>query len=345
MLRIPAGRRSVMLTVAVFAAGITVGAVVIAISSRSSGHVVVKRVSPAAHSSTSTAADTTTNPRSSRRRVQHPPAQASLGPLLGPSSVSSFEGLARQLGGGVGLAAAPLGRGPIQTVGTFESDHAWSTMKVPVLVTLLHDYEQSGQVLSPQGHTDAQLALEESDNAAAESLFSLLEQIHGGLDAASAAVQQTLASAGDDQTVVNTAPNTQGFTTWGQSIWSTAAEVKFYRALARGCLLGPHDTSYVLGLMRNVTSSQRWGAGAAGYPATVPLAFKAGWGPESGGYLVRQTAIVGDGNDGYVISMIAKPTAGTFSSGITAVDALASWARDHLPVNTVRPHAGCAAPK
>ncbi len=95
--------------------------------------------------------------------------------------------------------------------------------------------------------------------------------------------------------------------------------------------------------MRSVISSQRWGAGEAGYPAALPLAFKAGWGPEpSGGYLVRQTAIVGSGRDGYVLSMIALPAGGAFAEGVSMVTALARWARRALPSQVSAPSATCA---
>jgi hypothetical protein len=244
----------------------------------------------------------------------------------------------------VGIAVAPLGQGSIQDLGSLQEGHAWSTMKVPVLTTLLSDDEQSGKALSSQVRTDATLALEQSDNAAAEALFSDLEQTHGGLVGASQAVQRTLNTAGDLSTTINTAPNSEGFTTWGQSIWSTSGEIRFYRDLARGCLLSRSDTAYVLELMRSVTSSQRWGAGAAGYPGGVPLAFKAGWGPESGGgYLVRQTAIIGSGARGYVMSTIALPSDGSFSHGVSMITALATWARQHFNFNASRPAAECNA--
>lgn len=232
----------------------------------------------------------------------------------------------------------------MQTLGVLQDGHAWSTMKVPVLTTLLGDYEQSGQPLSPQERTDATLALEQSDNAAAEELFAQLEQLHGGLVPASEAVQQTLFEAGDLNTRINTASNDEGFTTWGQSLWSPAGEVRFYRALARQCLLDPHDTTYVLGLMGNVIPAQRWGAGKAGYPSALPLGFKGGWGPDpEGNYLVRQTAIVGSGDTGYVLSIIALPHGGAFSEGISMITAIASWAQQHLPVRRAPP-APCPSP-
>jgi hypothetical protein len=243
------------------------------------------------------------------------------------------------------VAVAPLGQGPIRTLGSLQQGHAWSTMKVPVLVTLLREYAQSGHSLSAQQQNDAALALERSDNAAAEALFGALERIHGGLVPASAALQRTLAAAGDTATIVNTAPNDQGFTTWGQTVWSVTGEIQFYRALAQGCLLAPGGTAYVLKLMRNVVPAQRWGAGAAGYPAATRVAFKAGWGPENGaGYLVRQTAIIGSGGRGYVASMLVRPHDGSFAQAVNMINALASWARQNIPLDAGTPGRCTGAP-
>ncbi len=84
-------------------------------------------------------------------------------------------------------------------------------MKAPVLVTLLREYEARDRPFPDRARADA--ALERSDNAAAEILLAALQRTRGGLDGASAAVQQTLAHAGDETTTVNTLPNDQGFTT------------------------------------------------------------------------------------------------------------------------------------
>jgi hypothetical protein len=339
--RLASARHSGPLAVLVFLIGVAIGGVIIALSHHTSTkRLVVKQVTTAT-AATKVARPATTSHAAARAVHSSGASPLSVVPAGADASFAAFQA---QLGGQVGLAVAPLGSGAIHTFGSLQTGHAWSTMKVPVLATLLHDYEQDGQVLSPQGHTDAALALEQSDNAAAEALFGVLEQIHGGLDSASAAVQQTLGNAGDQSTTINTAPNNQGFTTWGQSEWSTSGEILFYRSLADGCLLGPHDTAYVLNLLRNVTGSQRWGAGAAGYPTTVPLAFKAGWGPEGGGgYLVRQTAIIGAGSQGYVLSMLALPSSGSFAEGVSMVTALASWARQHLALNATTSPAQCAS--
>jgi hypothetical protein len=328
--------------VAVFAVGAGAGALIVATSHHNRpARVVIKRTT----TTTTTREDpSTTRASSTRPSVEAKPGGAShYGSTVPAAAGSSFATYEDQVAGRVGLAVAPLGAGQVHIFGRAQVAHAWSTSKVPVLVTLLRDDERRRAGLSPEERTDAALALEQSDNAAIDALFARLEQIHGGLVPASEAMQGVLRAAGDDATTVNTAPNDQGFTTEGQTEWSVRSEVTFYRALARGCLLDGHDTAYVLGLMRSVVPSQRWGAGAAGYPSAVPLAFKGGWGPDSTGhYQVRQSAIVGSGGRGYVLSMLALPDSGSFSDGTVMLSSLATWARQHFMLDAKRPAGGCA---
>jgi hypothetical protein len=264
------------------------------------------------------------------------------GTIAGSDPQATFDRLAATNSGHIGVAIAPLGSGPVRTFGTLQIGHAWSTMKVPVLATVLSELEHNNEILGPEARADATRALDASDNAAAEALFAHLEQTDGGLVGASQAVQSTLQAAGDETTQVNTAPNSGGFTTWGQSEWTASGEVAFYRSLARGCLLDSNDTSYVLGLMRNVESDQRWGAGSAGFPSGVPLGLKGGWGPEGGGgYLVRQTAIVGSGTQGYVFSMLTRPSNGSFSTGAQQLTQIAGWIARTFSVTQRHPGASC----
>ncbi len=216
-------------------------------------------------------------------------------------------------------------------------------MKVPVLSTFIRQAEQSNAPLSSTFDQLARSAIEQSDNAAVNTVFSALEQDDGGLAGASQQLQQTLELAGDTTTQVNTAPNSQGFSTFGQTEWSPSASLTFYRSLARGCLLSPSHTSYLLGLMRNVEPQQRWGAGAAGFP--VAVAIKGGWGPEpDGSYLVRQTAVIGSAKHGYVLSMISHPQ-GTgeesFATGQQILTEVATWARNTLDLAARVPPSHC----
>ena len=142
-------------------------------------------------------------------------------------------------------------------------------------------------------------------------------------------------------TTINTTPNNEGFTTWGQSEWSAGDEVRFYRSLARGCVLGGNETQYVLTLMREVEPDQRWGA-ARRTPSSLSLGFKGGWGPEADGrYLVRQTAIIGSGDRGYVFSMLAKPSDGQFATGTELLTDVARWVGQTFPLTATHPGGGC----
>jgi hypothetical protein len=239
----------------------------------------------------------------------------------------SFAALEAGISGSIGLAVTPLGSAPIHTYGQLQVGHAWSSMKVPIIVTLMREGTLSGEE-----EAWARSAVTASDNEAAAALFDQIENAQGGLNGASLAVQETLALAGDTSTQVATAPPPPGaVSTWGQTEWSLSGSVAFYRALACGALVDGAQSSYVLGLMEEVISEQQWGLGQASFPSGSSVAFKAGWGPEAetGGYLVRQAGVVRTGSSGLVVTMMAEDSAGSFEAGVADVDQIASWVSDH----------------
>ncbi len=202
--------------------------------------------------------------------------------------------------------------------------------RAPGLLVALVERLGGWEKLSPQEQSRAELAITRSDNAAALALFDRLQELEGGLAPASDAIEAVLRASGDPDTEVNTEPNDQGFSTFGQTIWSGEASAGFMGALAAGCLLGSADSREVTSLMGDVVGEQRWGLGDAGYPAGVGLlAFKGGWGPEPGsGYLVRQIGAVGSVDDGLVVSIIAAaPGAGAagLAAGRELVTEAARW--------------------
>jgi len=251
--------------------------------------------------------------------------------VLGRDASASFARLSGSLPGRVELAVVPLGSGPIEVLGGDERAHGWSTTKVPVLVALIRAREQIGRAgLSSQQRLLARAAITESSNEAILSLFGALEEIEGGLEAASLTVQHVLHLSGDDETVVTTAPPPVGaVTTFGQTGWSPRASAMFFRAFADGCLLPAADTSYLLGLMQEIVPSESWGLGSAGFPS---VAFKGGWGPDpSGDYLVRQSGIVDPGSSaGVAVSIVAFPASGAFSAGTALVSEVADWLHREL---------------
>lgn len=152
-----------------------------------------------------------------------------------------------------------------------------------------------------------------SDNAAAEELWASL----GPPAAAAAAVERVLASAGDGSTRVETRILRPGFTSFGQTQWSLAAQVELMAALPSL----PHSES-IRALMRRLVPEQRWGLGALGEDAEL----KGGWGPDPDGrHLVRQMGIVGLASGPLAVAMATIPADGTEASGTANLDRLADW--------------------
>jgi hypothetical protein len=242
------------------------------------------------------------------------------GNALSADAEASFASLEAEAGARVALAIAPFG-GSVQTLGSNEGRHAWSSIKVPILATLMRQ-----RPLTSTDRANAESALTVSDNAAAAALF---DQIEG----ASSALEATLNEAASEPTVVATAPPPPGaYSSYGQTLWSPAASAEFYRALACGQVLDSEGTSFVLGLMGGVVSEQSWGLGSAAFPGASYVGFKGGWGPEGGGpELVRQSGIVEDANGrGFAVTMTADPDSGDLSGGAAALDTVAGWLRQHL---------------
>lgn len=261
-------------------------------------------------------------------------------PVLDGAAASSFRRMASALPGRVEVALAPLGAGSDETLGNDAAAHGWSTTKVPVLVALLKAREGD---LTAAERTSAQSAITESSNESILDLFHELEQIEGGLIGASEYVEELLRLSGDQETIVATAPPPPGaVTTFGQTEWRPRNAVKFFSALARGCLLSAWSTSYVIDLMRHIEPSESWGLGSAGLP---DVAFKGGWGPEAdGAYLVRQSGIVDVGSAKAVaVAIVAFPPAGSasFETGTAMVTDVAVWLREHLRL-VARPAVHCA---
>jgi hypothetical protein len=251
--------------------------------------------------------------------------------VLSAGAQSAFAGLENQLSAQIGVSVAPFGSSPPEQIGQLTSGHAWSSFKVPVLVTLM----RAQGSLSAEEEGWAAAALTASDNGAAASLFQHLEfATHGDLATASGAIEGVLREAGDSSTVVATAPPPPGaISTWGQTEWSLSGSVAFYRSLACGQLLPPEQTEYVLALMEQVISEQQWGLGQASFPAGTRVAFKAGWGPdgsETGPYLVRQSGILRSGSGGVVVTIAAQDDSGTFEAGVADIDQVADWVSENV---------------
>lgn len=181
---------------------------------------------------------------------------------------------------------------------------AWSTSKVPLSVAIV----QSGQGDAYAGTISS--AIRVSDNAAAQALW----QAVGPDDVSRAAtVTGVLQQAGDNVTQVPSTQLLPPYTIFGQTQWSTAAQVTFMQQLP--CLNG---SGQVINEMAQISPQHSWGLGRL--PGAV---FKGGWGPDGGGYLVRQMGWYTTADGQRVLIAIAVH-AGSFDAGVGVLDAMAA---------------------
>jgi hypothetical protein len=221
---------------------------------------------------------------------------------------ASFEELSKTVPATIGIAVASAGGRSVASLGTWSTGVAWSTIKVPLAIAALRAGSGSGGPVAK--------AIAESDNAAAEELWSQL----GDSAEAAQKVQAVIHDAGDAATVVESRRLRPGYTAFGQTQWLLLRQAQFAARLP-----GIPDASPVVDLMYNLTTDHRWGMAAKGFAA------KGGWGPGLGGdYLVRQFAIVPTESGHVGVALAAEAHDGVFETGVTVLNDLAEWLVDHL---------------
>ena len=219
--------------------------------------------------------------------------------------MNSFHELSSHLSAEVGIAIASAGSSPV-SLGTWSSGVAWSTSKVPLVIAALRACVGTGELVS--------LTITQSDNAAAEELWSWL----GDPSDAARQVSAVIREAGDVATVVESRRLREGYTAFGQTRWSLADQARFAAGLAQVA-----EASPVVDLMRGLTTDHRWGLAAKGFAA------KGGWGPGlADEYLVRQFGIVPTASGTVGVAIAAEVHDGEYEAGVDVVNRLAEWVVD-----------------
>lgn len=181
---------------------------------------------------------------------------------------------------------------------------AWSTIKVPIAIAALRN--------DPSRSENVTAAIQWSDNAAAEALWGSL----GAPEEAGLITGGVLAEGGV-QIPVNTVVTREGFSSFGQTMWSTSDQARFSANLA--CIPGSET---VLQNMAQIEPSQSWGIGR------LPQAqFKGGWGPDpDGSYSARQFGMTTDPGTGQTraLAIIVRSGSGNFNDAQMMADALIS---------------------
>ncbi|MFJ6928931.1 serine hydrolase [Streptomyces nigra] len=182
-----------------------------------------------------------------------------------------------------------------------------SVVKVTVLATLLWDAKKHNRYLTDREASLSKAMITKSDNAATTTLWKQLGMTK---------IKGFLAAAGMTQTK----PGADGY--WGLTQITVTDEQKLLKLVtAKNSVLSDNSRAYILKLMGQVVSSQRWGTpyGASG----VSVAVKNGWLQRAThGWRVHSVGAFKGGGHDYMITVLSHGNS-TMDYGITTIQAVA----------------------
>jgi hypothetical protein len=203
-----------------------------------------------------------------------------------------------------------------------ETDHfyAASVMKATILSALLMKVGGPGHLSSAQRSLAVQM-ITQSSNSAAQTLWE---------EEGMSAVQKFLDKAGMTHTVLNDA--------WGLTLITPHDELRLLQVLTDSTVINSASRGYVLKLMAEVISSERWGV-SEGASASVTVHIKNGWLPYPGsGWNINSIGAFTGKNILYQMAILTTSPSGQNQSesyGIETIEAaagvfnkdLATWSR------------------
>lgn len=165
-----------------------------------------------------------------------------------------------------------------------------SVVKVTVLATLLWDAKKHNRYLTQREADLSKAMITKSDNTATSTLWRQLGMTK---------IKGFLAAAGMTQTK----PGADGY--WGLTQITVRDEQKLLKLVtAKNTVLSDNSRAYILKLMGQVISSQRWGT-PAGAPSTVSVHVKNGWLPRAThGWRVHSVGTFKGAGHDYMISVL-----------------------------------------
>ncbi|MFB8248127.1 serine hydrolase [Streptomyces sp. NPDC001046] len=183
-----------------------------------------------------------------------------------------------------------------------------SVVKVTVLAALLWDAKRTNRYLTDREAGLAKAMITKSDNTATSTLWKQL-----GLTK----IRNFLAAAGMTQT----RPGADGY--WGLTQITVTDEQKLLKLITgRNTVLSDNSRAYILKLMGQVVSSQRWGT-PYGVPSGVTVAVKNGWlQRSSNGWRVHSIGAFKGGGHDYVMTVLTHGNS-TMNYGIATIQAVA----------------------
>lgn len=194
-----------------------------------------------------------------------------------------------------------------------------SVVKATVLAALLWDAQKTGRALSSREKSLATSMITKSDNAAASKLWRQLgtTKIKGFLRAAK---------------MTKTVPGSGGY--WGLTRINVTDEQKLLAVITgKNTVLTDASRAYVLKLMGNVVSSQRWGT-PAGAPSGVKIHVKNGWLQRSThGWRVHSLGAFKGGGHDYTLSVLTHGNS-TMNYGVATIQGVAKAVHKDLAPRT-----------
>ncbi|MGW7405833.1 serine hydrolase [Streptomyces sp. NPDC054833] len=183
-----------------------------------------------------------------------------------------------------------------------------STVKVTVLATLLWDAKKHNRYLTSTEQSLATAMITKSDNTATSKLWKQLGMTK---------IKGFLAAAG----MTNTTPGANGY--WGLTRENVTDEQKLLKLItAKNTVLSDNSRAYILKLMGQVISSQRWGT-PAGAPSSVAVHVKNGWLQRSThGWRVHSLGTFNGAGHDYMITVLTQDNS-TMDYGVTTIQNVA----------------------
>ncbi|MEU3839051.1 serine hydrolase [Streptomyces sp. NPDC028635] len=197
-----------------------------------------------------------------------------------------------------------------------------STVKVTVLATLLWDAKKHNRYLTDREASLTRAMITQSDNNATSALWKQL-----GLTK----IKGFLAAAG----MTRTTPGAGGY--WGLTQVNVTDEQKLLKLVtAKNSVLSDNSRAYILKLMGQVVSSQRWGT-PAGAPSSVAVHVKNGWLQRAThGWRVHSLGTFNGAGHDYTITVLTQDNS-TMSYGVTTIQNVAKAVhKDLVPAATAR---------
>jgi beta-lactamase class A len=183
-----------------------------------------------------------------------------------------------------------------------------STVKVTVLATLLWDAKKHNRYLTNTEASLAKAMITKSDNNATSKLWKQLGMTK---------IKGFLAAAG----MTKTKPGANGY--WGLTQENVTDEQKLLKLItAKNTVLSDNSRAYILKLMGQVVSSQRWGT-PAGAPSSVAVHVKNGWLQRSThGWRVHSLGTFNGRGHDYMITVLTQDNS-TMNYGVTTIQNVA----------------------